>query len=80
MVVFNVIHTYKYHCLSDYPDYIQWSGPSDNYSTQVVCNIIAMYTPSIGLLMTMSQGELEHRHIKQFYAHTNKVAYTMQIA
>lgn len=35
-VAFNVINTYKYHCLADYPDYIQRSGPSDNYSTQVV--------------------------------------------
>ena len=26
------------------------------------------------------QGELEHRHVKQFYARTNKVGYTMQIA
>ena len=28
----------------------------------------------------MFQGELEHRHVKQFYARTNKVGYTMQIA
>ena len=30
--------------------------------------------------LTLLQGELEHRHVKQFYARTNKVAYEMQIA
>ena len=35
-VAFNVINTYKYHCLGDYPEYIERSGPSDNYTTQVV--------------------------------------------
>ncbi|PIL34014.1 hypothetical protein GSI_03722 [Ganoderma sinense ZZ0214-1] len=29
---------------------------------------------------TTQVGELEHRHIKQFYARTNKVGYAMQIA
>ena len=77
-VVFDVIHTYRYHCLGDYPDYIQRSGPSGNYSTQVV-RITATYTLSIQSPTTLSQGELEHCHVKRFYARTNKVAHTMQI-
>ena len=28
--------TYKYHSLGDYADYIERSGPTDNYNTQVV--------------------------------------------
>ncbi|KAI1787852.1 hypothetical protein LXA43DRAFT_1097859 [Ganoderma leucocontextum] len=59
-VAFTVHHTYMFHSLGDYPDYIERSSPTDNYTTQV--------------------GELEHRHIKHFYARTNKVAYEMQIA
>ncbi|KAI1795334.1 hypothetical protein LXA43DRAFT_1090982 [Ganoderma leucocontextum] len=59
-VHYNVINTFKYHSLGDYPDWIVRSGPTDNYTTQV--------------------GELEHRHVKQFYARTNKVGYTIQIA
>ncbi|KAI0755358.1 hypothetical protein C8Q80DRAFT_1060327, partial [Daedaleopsis nitida] len=35
-VKFNVINTYKYHCLGDYAEYIERSGPTDNYTTQVV--------------------------------------------
>ena len=34
--VFNVINTFKYHSLGDYVDYIEHSGPTDNYMTQVV--------------------------------------------
>ena len=32
------------------------------------------------LTVRSRQGELEHRHVKRFYARTNKVRYTMQIA
>ncbi|KAI1798488.1 hypothetical protein LXA43DRAFT_1108138 [Ganoderma leucocontextum] len=46
--------------LGDYADYIERSGSTDNYNTQV--------------------GELEHRHVKRFYAQTNKIEYEMQIA
>ncbi|PIL33276.1 hypothetical protein GSI_04726 [Ganoderma sinense ZZ0214-1] len=34
-IAFNVHHTYKFHSLGDYPDYIERSGPTDNYNTQV---------------------------------------------
>ncbi|KAI0700502.1 hypothetical protein C8T65DRAFT_580269 [Cerioporus squamosus] len=33
---FNVLNTYKYHALGDYPPYIRCSGPTDNFNTQVV--------------------------------------------
>ncbi|TBU39749.1 hypothetical protein BD309DRAFT_1083226 [Dichomitus squalens] len=59
-IAFKVHHTYKFHALGDFPDYIQRSGPSDNYNTQV--------------------GELEHRHVKRFYARTNRITYEIQIA
>lgn len=35
-VSFSVTSTYKYHCLGDYAEYIERSGPTDNYTTQVV--------------------------------------------
>ncbi|PIL35257.1 hypothetical protein GSI_01982 [Ganoderma sinense ZZ0214-1] len=57
---FTVHHTYKFHSLGDYPEYIERSGTTDNFNTQV--------------------GELEHRHVKRFYARTNRVAYELQIA
>ncbi|PIL35075.1 hypothetical protein GSI_02863 [Ganoderma sinense ZZ0214-1] len=34
-IAFNVHHTYKFHSLGDYADYIERSGPTDNYNTQV---------------------------------------------
>ncbi|TBU55610.1 hypothetical protein BD310DRAFT_825501, partial [Dichomitus squalens] len=60
LIAFKVHHTYKFHSLGDYPDYIERSGPTDNYNTQV--------------------GELEHRHVKRYYARTNKIAFELQIA
>ncbi|TBU36714.1 hypothetical protein BD309DRAFT_877837 [Dichomitus squalens] len=36
LIAFKVHHTYKFHSLGDYPDYIERSGPTDNYNTQVV--------------------------------------------
>ncbi|KAI0349053.1 hypothetical protein OH77DRAFT_1525957 [Trametes cingulata] len=60
VVHFNVLNTYKYHSLPDYPDSVEEIGPLDNANTQV--------------------GELEHRHVKRFYARTNKINYAIQIA
>ncbi|KAI0824462.1 hypothetical protein BC628DRAFT_1411049 [Trametes gibbosa] len=57
---FNVLNTYKFHSLPDYPDSIKATGTLDNGNTQV--------------------GELEHRHVKRFYARTNKIGFSMQIA
>ncbi|KAI0816876.1 hypothetical protein BC628DRAFT_1334130, partial [Trametes gibbosa] len=57
---FNVLNTYKFHSLPDYPDSIEATGTLDNGNTQV--------------------GELEHRHVKRFYARTNKIGFSMQIA
>ncbi|OSD02519.1 hypothetical protein PYCCODRAFT_1477774 [Trametes coccinea BRFM310] len=34
-VRFNVLNTYKYHSLPDYPDYIEQGGTTDNYNSQV---------------------------------------------
>lgn len=39
-------------------------------------NVIGLYT----LLTPVGQGELEHRHVKRFYARTNKHKYEYQIA
>ncbi|OSC99224.1 hypothetical protein PYCCODRAFT_1416437 [Trametes coccinea BRFM310] len=35
VVRFNVLNTFKYHSLPDYPDYIEESGTTDNGNTQV---------------------------------------------
>ncbi|KAI0326965.1 hypothetical protein GY45DRAFT_1257909 [Cubamyces sp. BRFM 1775] len=35
VVAFNVWNTYKYHALADHPDYVERSGTTDNFSTQV---------------------------------------------
>ncbi|CDO77605.1 hypothetical protein BN946_scf184936.g30, partial [Trametes cinnabarina] len=35
VVRFNVLNTYKYHSLPDYPDYIKHGGTTDNYNSQV---------------------------------------------
>ncbi|OSD02393.1 hypothetical protein PYCCODRAFT_1410834 [Trametes coccinea BRFM310] len=35
IVTFNVLNTYKYHSLPDYPDSIESTGTLDNYNTQV---------------------------------------------
>ncbi|KAH9855280.1 hypothetical protein C2E23DRAFT_724903 [Lenzites betulinus] len=59
-VAFNVLNTYKFHSLPDYPDAIEETSTSDNSNTQVC--------------------ELEHRHVKRYYARTNKHGFTVQIA
>lgn len=38
VVKFNVMNTFKYYNLGNYVDYIRRSGPTDNYSTQIVRN------------------------------------------
>ncbi|KAI9067850.1 hypothetical protein FKP32DRAFT_1562843, partial [Trametes sanguinea] len=35
VVRFNVLNTYKYHSLPDYPDYVEYGGTTDNYNSQV---------------------------------------------
>ncbi|CDO69624.1 hypothetical protein BN946_scf184851.g12 [Trametes cinnabarina] len=35
LVRFNVLNTYKYHSLPDYPDYVEYGGTTDNYNSQV---------------------------------------------
>ncbi|CDO74660.1 hypothetical protein BN946_scf184832.g4 [Trametes cinnabarina] len=35
VVRYNVLNTYKYHSLPDYPDYIEQGGTTDNYNSQV---------------------------------------------
>ncbi|OSD02554.1 hypothetical protein PYCCODRAFT_1367089, partial [Trametes coccinea BRFM310] len=35
VVRFNVLNTYKYHSLPDYPDFIEQGGTTDNYNSQV---------------------------------------------
>ncbi|OSC97745.1 hypothetical protein PYCCODRAFT_1439845 [Trametes coccinea BRFM310] len=35
IVRFNVLNTYKYHSLPDYPDFIEQGGTTDNYNSQV---------------------------------------------
>ena len=42
-VYFNVMNTFKYHSLGDYPDWIARSGPTDNYTTQVVSILLTFY-------------------------------------
>ena len=42
-VDFNVMNTFKYHSLGDYPDWIARSGPTDNYTTQVVSILLTFY-------------------------------------
>lgn len=81
IVRFNVLNTYKYHSLPDYPDYIQDGGTTDNGNTQVV-----RMSPADGPCFELtnrrcrSQAELEHRHAKRYYRRTNKIRYAMQIA
>ena len=36
LVSFNVMNTVKYHSLGDYVDYIKRSGPTDNFTAEVV--------------------------------------------
>lgn len=42
-VRFNVMNTFKYHSLGDYLDWIARSGPTDNYTTQVVSTPLPMH-------------------------------------
>ncbi|OJT06904.1 hypothetical protein TRAPUB_2244, partial [Trametes pubescens] len=80
VVHFNTLNTPKYHFLPDYPDSIEEIGTTDTTNTQVVSAIIPKTQPSIALTRTHWQGELEHRHVKHFYARTNKIRYALQIA
>lgn len=41
-VHFNVMNTFKYHSLGDYPDWIVRSGTTDNYTTQVVSTLLLL--------------------------------------
>ncbi len=76
---FNVVNTFKFHSLGDYVEYIKRSGPSDNYTTQVVSPVCHVLWTSMNCL-TILQGELEHRHAKRFYVRTNKVRFVWQLA
>lgn len=63
--------TYKLHALGDYVWSILFFGSTDSYSTQPVSyTYIGLYCYL--LTYQCSQGELEHRHVKRFYARTNK--------
>ncbi len=42
-VEFRVHHTYKYHCLADYPMSIELHGPTDNTTTQIVCIVLSIW-------------------------------------
>ncbi len=78
VVEFLVHHTYKYHCLADYPDYIELHGTTDNMTTQTVS---ATSLESIALThLCILQGECEHIVVKLFYDRTNKKAPEKQIA
>ncbi|KAI0691874.1 hypothetical protein C8T65DRAFT_533253, partial [Cerioporus squamosus] len=68
IVEFNVPNTYKYHCLADYPDYIELHGTTDNTTTQ------------LSVLRFSTQGECEHIVVKIFYDRTNKIKPEKQIA
>lgn len=52
----------------------------DNCTTQVVRTFLFHLGTVTLTTLGCAQGELEHRHVKRFYARTNKVAYSIQIA
>lgn len=73
--------TYKFHAMRDYAPAIRGFAAGDNFTTQVVCPFPA--SKSVVIDPThyhLWQGELEHRHVKRFYARTNKVQASYQIA
>jgi len=70
--------TYKYHALADYPETIRRFGTTDNYSTQIVRSY-PQACSTFSKLKQHTQGELEHRRVKRFYARTNKNNPTRQI-
>lgn len=81
------LHTYKYHRLGDYPAAIKRFGTTDNTTTQTVSadsGYGISHSHAVALVLTHTariQGELKHRRVKQFYAHTNKtVKFAWQIA
>jgi hypothetical protein len=75
--IFNMC-TYKLHALGDYVASIWLYGTTDNYSTQVVSFI--NFSKTRNILIFNTQGELEHRRVKRFYARTNKLkTFTSQI-
>ena len=67
---------YKPHALGHYYWWILRYGTTDSYSTQTVCHFIHI----IANFLICSQGELEHRRIKRFYARTNHRAFQCQIS
>jgi hypothetical protein len=70
------LQTYKLHALGDYTRTIRQFGTTDSYSTQVVSAQAFVKHPGSYL----TQGELEHRRVKRYYARTNKNKWTRQIS
>ncbi len=53
---FNVLNTFKYHSLGDYAAYIFRSGPTDNYTTQVVRAQYTARHPRLALMFVALTG------------------------
>ncbi|KAJ6538579.1 hypothetical protein B0H10DRAFT_1669333, partial [Mycena sp. CBHHK59/15] len=68
------MNTYKGHSLPDYPDTILFFGTTDSYSTQPVRIFCLSHS-----ILTIFQGELEHRRVKRYYSRTNKNKATSQM-
>ena len=65
--LFNLI-LIKLHALGDNVKTIKMFGMTDSYSTQPVWMLLLYLL----LVLILTKGELEHRRVKRFYAHTNK--------
>jgi hypothetical protein len=67
------------HALGDYVSTIREFGTTDSYSTETVCDRLRASSSDLSLLMSVTQGELEHRTSKARYGRTSRKDYIKQM-
>jgi hypothetical protein len=68
------MNTYKGRSLPHYPGTILFFGTTDSHSTQPVRIFCLSHS-----ILTIFQGELEHRRVKLYYSRTNRNEATSQM-
>lgn len=69
----------KFHFIGDYVPEIEYSGTTDNYSTQIVRILFSCESLTVTKAAVPPQGEHEHRRAKGRYRSTSKINATGQL-
>jgi hypothetical protein len=73
------LQTYKVHALGDYVATIKRYGTTDSYTSEIVRHLHLQFILVLNVILTLLQGELEHRNSKTRYKRTSKKKFVRQI-